>query len=38
VRAWIVLAALAFGAMLLTYYVFEFYLQVLLPRGRLTGF
>lgn len=38
VRAWIVLAVLAFGAMLLTYYVFEFYLHVLLPRGRLTGF
>ena len=38
VRAWIVLAVLAFGAMLVTYYVFEFYLHVLLPRGRLTGF
>jgi putative tricarboxylic transport membrane protein len=37
-RAWILLAALAFGAMLLTYYVFEIYLHVLLPRGRLTGF
>jgi hypothetical protein len=37
-RAWMVLAALAFGAMLLTYYVFEIYLHVLLPRGRLTGF
>jgi hypothetical protein len=38
VRAWILLAALAFGAMLVTYYVFEYYLHVLLPRGRLTGF
>ncbi len=37
-RAWTLLAALAFGAMLVTYYVFEFYLHVLLPRGRLTGF
>jgi putative tricarboxylic transport membrane protein len=37
-RAWLLLAVLAFGAMLLTYYVFEFYLHVLLPRGRLTGF
>jgi putative tricarboxylic transport membrane protein len=37
-RAWMLLATLAFGAMLLTYYVFEIYLHVLLPRGRLTGF
>ena len=37
-RAWMLLVALAFGAMLLTYYVFEIYLHVLLPRGRLTGF
>ena len=37
-RAWIMLGLLAFGAMLVTYYVFEFYLHVLLPRGRLTGF
>jgi putative tricarboxylic transport membrane protein len=37
-RAWMLLAVLAFGAMLLTYYVFEIYLHVLLPRGRLTGF
>jgi hypothetical protein len=37
-RAWLLLAALAFGAMLMTYYVFEIYLHVLLPRGRLTGF
>ena len=37
-RAWVLLAALAFGAMLVTYYVFEIYLHVLLPRGRLTGF
>src|SRR5688500_12023712 len=38
VRAWMLLAVLAFGAMLVTYYVFEFYLHVLLPRGRITGF
>jgi hypothetical protein len=37
-RGFTLLAALAFGAMLLTYYVFEVYLNVLLPRGRLTGF
>ncbi len=37
-RAWMLLAALASGAMLLTYYLFEIYLHVLLPRGRLTGF
>lgn len=37
-RGWTVLVALAVGAMLVTYYVFEFYLHVLLPRGRLTGF
>ena len=38
VRAWALLAVLALGAMVITYYVFEFYLHVLLPRGRLTGF
>ena len=31
-------AAMAVGATVLTYYVFEVYLNVLLPRGRLTGF
>jgi hypothetical protein len=31
-------AAVALGTMLVTYYVFEAYLHVLLPRGRLTGF
>jgi putative tricarboxylic transport membrane protein len=38
VRAWAVVAACALGTMLVTYYVFEAYLNVLLPRGRLTGF
>ena len=37
-RAWALVATLACGAMLVTYYVFEAYLNVLLPRGRLTGF
>ena len=31
-------AGMAVGATVLTYYVFEVYLNVLLPRGRLTGF
>ena len=31
-------AVMAVGATVLTYYVFEVYLNVLLPRGRLTGF
>jgi putative tricarboxylic transport membrane protein len=34
---WLVLAV-ALGTTVLTYYVFERYLSVLLPRGRLTGF
>jgi hypothetical protein len=29
---------MAVGATVVTYYVFEVYLNVLLPRGRLTGF
>jgi putative tricarboxylic transport membrane protein len=37
-RGWALVAAMAFGAALVTYYVFEAYLNVLLPRGRLTGF
>lgn len=37
-RGWALVGALALGAMLVTYYVFEAYLNVLLPRGRLTGF
>jgi putative tricarboxylic transport membrane protein len=37
-RRWLVVAALAVGTMLVTYYVFDAYLSVLLPRGRLTGF
>ena len=37
-RRWGLVAAVALGTMLVTYYVFEGYLSVLLPRGRLTGF
>jgi putative tricarboxylic transport membrane protein len=37
-RDWAVLAAVAGVSTLLTYSVFERYLSVLLPRGRLTGF
>jgi hypothetical protein len=37
-RAWGLVAVMAVGATLVTYYVFEVYLNVLLPRGRLTGF
>ena len=37
-RGWALVAAVALGTMLATYYVFEGYLNVLLPRGRLTGF
>ena len=36
-RWWLVLAV-ALATTLVTYYVFERYLSVLLPRGRLTGF
>jgi hypothetical protein len=36
-RWWLVLAV-ALLTTLVTYYVFERYLSVLLPRGRLTGF
>jgi putative tricarboxylic transport membrane protein len=37
-RAAAVVGACALGCMLVTYYLFEAYLNVLLPRGRLTGF
>ena len=37
-RDWAVVAAVAVISTLATYYVFEHYLSVLLPRGRLTGF
>jgi hypothetical protein len=37
-RAWIVLALVALVATAVTYYMFEVYLQVLLPRGRWTDF
>jgi len=37
-RGWALVAAIALGTSLVTYYVFEAYLNVLLPRGRLTGF
>ncbi len=35
---WVVLVAVAVVTALVTYYIFEVYLSVLLPRGRLTGF
>lgn len=37
-RGWLVVAILAVVTSLFTYYVFEVYLSVLLPRGRLTEF
>jgi len=37
-RGWLRVALLAFGTVLVTYYAFEHYLLVLLPRGRWTGF
>lgn len=37
-RGWALLVAVALGTSLITYYVFEAYLSVLLPRGRLTDF
>jgi len=36
-RDWALVAVMAVATMLVTYYVFERYLNVLLPRGRLTG-
>jgi Mn2+/Fe2+ NRAMP family transporter len=37
-RRWATIAIVAIVTMLATYYVFEGYLHVLLPRGRWTGF
>ena len=37
-RDWAVVGVIALASMLVTYYVFERHLNVLLPRGRLTGF
>lgn len=37
-RRWLVVLAVALGTTVLTYFVFERYLSVLLPRGRWTGF
>ena len=37
-RGWLRVSLLALGTVLATYYVFEHYLLVLLPRGRWTGF
>jgi hypothetical protein len=37
-RQWMVLAAIALGTAAVTYFVFERYLLVLLPRGAWTGF
>lgn len=37
-RRWVLVGAVALGTTLATYYVFEGYLSVLLPRGRLTDF
>ncbi|MBI5260745.1 MAG: tripartite tricarboxylate transporter TctB family protein [Bradyrhizobium sp.] len=37
-RQWVVLAAIALGTAVLSYFIFEKYLLVLLPRGAWTGF
>ena len=37
-RDWALVAVMAVASMLVTYSLFERYLSVLLPRGRLTGF
>jgi putative tricarboxylic transport membrane protein len=37
-RAWALAGVMGVATSLLTYYVFEHYLHVLLPRGRWTGF
>lgn len=37
-RQWAVLAAIALGAAMVSYFIFERYLLVLLPRGAWTGF
>lgn len=36
-KGWVRVVLLALGTVLVTYFVFERYLQVLLPRGRWTG-
>ena len=38
VRQWVVLATIALGTAVVSYFVFERYLLVLLPRGAWTGF
>jgi hypothetical protein len=37
-RRWVLVLAVALGTTVVTYYLFEAYLSVLLPRGRLTDF
>jgi hypothetical protein len=37
-RGWLRVALIALGTVIATYYTFEHYLLVLLPRGRWTGF
>jgi hypothetical protein len=37
-RGWALVGIMALASMVVTYYLFERYLSVLLPRGRLTGF
>jgi putative tricarboxylic transport membrane protein len=37
-RQWVVLAAIALGTAMVSYFIFERYLLVLLPRGAWTGF
>ncbi len=37
-RRWALVLAVAVGTTLVTHYIFEGYLHVLLPRGRVTGF
>ena len=37
-RQWVVLATIALGTAMVSYFVFERYLLVLLPRGAWTGF
>jgi putative tricarboxylic transport membrane protein len=38
VRQWVVLATIALGTAVVSYFIFERYLLVLLPRGAWTGF
>ncbi|WP_187399202.1 tripartite tricarboxylate transporter TctB family protein [Bradyrhizobium paxllaeri] len=38
VRQWVVLATIALGTAVISYFIFERYLLVLLPRGAWTGF